>query len=459
MLDECSSLIYATDIEGKLTLANRKVAELLGRSHEELVGMDRADLMPIAVAKQHRANDLAVLRACSSLSSEETHPEADGMHTYLSVKFPLRDSSGTINGVGGISTDITARKAIEYELREKERQLEAAQALAKIGTFERDARTGAGSWSAELFRIFERDPQLGVPTKEEVIEYFHPDDRHLLIAVFEGVLSGETYDVLRFRSNPERLTAKWFEATISTRWQEQRPAGYTGVVQDVSERVRAQEALSALTRRLMEAEDRERRRIAKELHDSTAQDLIGVVLALDALQADSDPKLAPALTGGLGDAIAVLEHCVHDIRTLAYVLHPPILEEAGLAGAIRDYAGGFGRRTGICMTVEVSEGFGRLPDLHELVLFRVVQESLGNIHRHSQSPTAIVRLERALGSVRLEVEDAGQGASPERFADGGDAGVGVAAMRERIRQLGGRLEIESGSTGTRVRASVPEANV
>jgi two-component system, NarL family, sensor kinase len=231
----------------------------------------------------------------------------------------------------------------------------------------------------------------------------------------------------------------------------------SGVVrlEDVTERASAEEVLRALPRRLLEAEDAERRRIARELHDSTAQDLIGVMLALDTLRERLDWQPVTESQRELGDGIAVLERCAHDLRTLAYVLHPPILDEMGLVGAIRDYVEGFGQRTGISIVLDLQGDFGRLPELQELVLFRVVQECLVNIHRHSGSRTASIRLARDPVSVRLEVSDTGQGAPLGSFTAGGGVGVGIAAMHERVHMVGGQLEIDSGPSGTNVRALMP----
>ncbi len=217
---------------------------------------------------------------------------------------------------------------------------------------------------------------------------------------------------------------------------------------------RALESADALLR-LLEAEDGERRRIARELHDSTAQDLIGVMLALDTLRERLDSQPATESQRELGDGIAVLERCAHDLRTLAYVLHPPMLDELGLVGAIRDYVEGFGQRTGIAIELQLQQDFGRLADLHELVLFRVVQECLVNIHRHSGSRTAFVRLAREPMSVRLEVSDTGKGAPRAAFTPGRGLGVGIAAMHERVQQIGGQLEIDSSPSGTNVHAILP----
>jgi signal transduction histidine kinase len=209
---------------------------------------------------------------------------------------------------------------------------------------------------------------------------------------------------------------------------------------------------------LLQAEERERRRIAKELHDSTAQDLVAVMMSLDSVRENIAGSAAQEARR-LEDNQAVLEKCAHDIRTLSYLLHPPRLDEAGLTGAIRHYASGLAERSGIAMTLDLPEDLGRLAEEEELALFRVVQECLGNIHRHAHSPTAAIRLSRDRATSVLEVRDAGCGIPPAVLAaaegSGPGLGVGIPAMRERLRQIGGRLEIESNSRGTTVRAILP----
>jgi len=163
--------------------------------------------------------------------------------------------------------------------------------------------------------------------------------------------------------------------------------------------------------------------------------------------------------GALTESISLAEQAITEIRTLSYLLHPPLLDEAGLLSALRWYAAGFAERSGIKVDLELPEPFERLPLDTETALFRIVQESLINIHRHAGSATARIRLRRDGETLVLEIEDRGHGipnTSHERIMNGGGVvGVGIAGMSERIEQLGGRLEIESGDQGTSVRARLP----
>jgi len=208
----------------------------------------------------------------------------------------------------------------------------------------------------------------------------------------------------------------------------------------------------------MQVQDDERRRIARMLHETTAQDLAGLKMLLARLNRSAD-RFREDERNALAESISLVEQSITEIRTVSYLLHPPFLEEAGLVSALQWYASGFAGRSGINVDLDLPEGFERLPLETETVLFRVVQESLTNIHRHAGSETARLRLGRDRETLVLEVEDRGHGipnASFERITSGG-GGVGIAGMTERIEQLGGRLEVTSSDHGTTVRVRLPLA--
>jgi signal transduction histidine kinase len=230
------------------------------------------------------------------------------------------------------------------------------------------------------------------------------------------------------------------------------------VMRDLTERKQGEKALRGLSTRLLQLQDEERRRIARELHDAIGQNLVGLVTNLTLAQRSAGknhPKARQALSGGL----EVAERCLKEMRTLSYLLHPPLLDEDGLASALAWYVKGFAERSEIKIDLKVSPNFGRLPQEVETTLFRVVQESLTNVHRHSKSPTARIRLSRRATEVKLEITDKGQGMPTKALHSGnqksGQLGVGIMGMSERARQLGGRLEIDSSARGTTVRVVIP----
>jgi PAS domain S-box-containing protein len=227
-----------------------------------------------------------------------------------------------------------------------------------------------------------------------------------------------------------------------------------GVVRDVTERKQVEDEVRQLSGHLLRSRDEERRRIGRELHDSTAQELAAVGVNLDLVRQRSAGHDVTA-DNLVADSQAIIEQCQRELRTLAYQLHPPVLDEVGLAGAVHEYAAGFTQRSGIKVTLHSGPALGRLRAETERALFRVVQESLGNVHRHSGSPTATIRIGREGAEVILEVTDQGCGLRIRGDGTVAKAGVGLAGMRERVRQLGGRFEIESSARGTTVRAIVP----
>jgi PAS domain S-box-containing protein len=227
-----------------------------------------------------------------------------------------------------------------------------------------------------------------------------------------------------------------------------------GVVHDVTERKHVEDEVRQLSGYLLRSRDDERRRIGRELHDSTAQELVAVAVNLDLVRKHSD-GLDGATKNLVLDSQAIIEQCQRELRTLAYQLHPPVLDEVGLTGAVQEYAEGFTQRSGIKVTLDADPNVGRLPEETERALFRVVQETLGNVHRHSGSPTATIRIRREAADVILEITDQGRGLRLRSDGTVPKAGVGLAGMRERVRQLGGRFEIESSGRGTTVRAIVP----
>jgi PAS domain S-box-containing protein len=244
-----------------------------------------------------------------------------------------------------------------------------------------------------------------------------------------------------------------------------RITGAVVVNEDVSARETAERALHdsytqmrTLTGRLMRAQDDERRRIARMLHETTAQDLAGLKMLLARLNRTVN-RLTDSEQSALTESMSLAEQSMTEIRTLSYLLHPPFLDETGLLSALRWYAAGFAERSGIKVDLDLPGSFERLPLDTETALFRIVQESLINIHRHAESETARIALRRDAETLVLEIEDRGHGipkASRTHIMSGkGGVGVGIAGMYERVQQLGGRLEIESGDHGTTVRARLP----
>ncbi|MDQ6759990.1 MAG: PAS domain S-box protein [Acidobacteriota bacterium] len=232
--------------------------------------------------------------------------------------------------------------------------------------------------------------------------------------------------------------------------------GFIGSCVDRTERKRVEQALHQLSGRLLELQDDERRRISRELHDTTAQNLAVLSMNLCVLK-EATKLLGQKPRQAVAESLSLTERCSQEIRTLSYLLHPPLLDELGLVSALRAYAVGFTQRTGVQIDLKI-EDIGRLPGEIETTLFRIVQEALTNVHRHSGSSRAEIRVVRDPKEVRLHVSDEGKGVPPESLeliSEGASIGVGVAGMRERAIQLGGQLKIASSNKGTTITAILP----
>jgi signal transduction histidine kinase len=232
------------------------------------------------------------------------------------------------------------------------------------------------------------------------------------------------------------------------------------ISEDITQRLHQEKELLELTVRLFNLQDEERRRIARELHDGTAQNLFAISINLARLR-QLDPAEQAEKRHLIDECQLLGDQSLQEIRTLSYLLHPPLLDQAGLVSALQWYVQGFSKRSGIYVDV-TAQPIGRLPSEIETALFRIVQEGLTNVRRHSGSETASIRLERRSNEIVLEIKDRGHGLSIEKRPDSldlvPDLGVGIPGMRQRLRQLGGRLEISSNGDGTAVAAIVPLRN-
>ena len=226
---------------------------------------------------------------------------------------------------------------------------------------------------------------------------------------------------------------------------------------EILDRKRAEMSLRELTGRLLVAQDEERRHMARELHDHAGQTLVALTLNLAALQElDGPPAFRDDGFAGTKPT-AFRRSRLKEIRTLSYLLYPPLLDEPGLRSALQWYVEGFSKRSGIVVDLELPTDSGRIPRSLELVVFRIVQESLTNIHRHSGSPSANIRLIRSAKSIEVEIADRGTGipVAKKQEMTAAQVGVGVRGMEERVRQFDGTLHIESSSAGTKVTAKIP----
>ena len=370
-------------------------------------------------------------------------------------------------------------RALERELalqRSEERFRLLVEAVMDYAIFMLDPNGIVSSWNmgAERMKGYKASEIVG-----SHFSRFYPEidvlngkpDWELVIASKEGRFEDEGWrirkDGTRFWANVIITALRSPNGTLLgfakvTRDFTERMQTHRALEKEIADRKEAQRqvheserSLRALSLRLLHSQDEERRRLARELHDSVGQILAAMSMNLSILRAE---KLGPTATKAVADNEELQSQAIVEIRTISHLLHPPLLDEAGLPSALQWYLDGFSERSKIVVTLKISENFGRLPDELEIAIFRVVQECLTNIHRHSGSRTAEVYLNQNAGQIELEVRDEGKGLPLEKklaLTSSGMMGVGLRGMRERITQLNGVIEISSTEEGTVVRATIP----
>jgi len=454
---------------------NRTYEEIWGRTLESFYAKPMSFLEGIHPEDRGRAAEhvqrLIGGEPIDNLECRVVRP--DGSTSWVSCRgFPIRDAQGHVYRLVGGARDITKRRQAEEALRSSEREqrqlaaqlkrestrLVEAQEVAKIGSWEAELPSLNVIWSEQTHHIFETDPSRFYPTRIKFREFIHPEDRAKVDAAFVASLDKRTPCTVEYRIVMPDGRVKILEE----HWQafhdeEGKPVRLAGTCSDITERVRVEEELRRLSGQFLRLQDEERRRISRDLHDSTGQNLVALATMLGQLNssAPSDERKSRTL---LSECMELADQCIREVRTLSYALYPPELDETGLEGAIRVYARGFTKRSGIQVELDISLRVGQMERDIELALFRVVQESLTNIQRHSGSQRAKIRMDLNT-DLTLEVSDFGRGVSAgvqdgkeeSRF----EVGVGILSMQERVKLVGGRLDIDSTMHGTTVRVTVP----
>ena len=442
-------MAWSVRADGAVDFVNQRWLDYTGLTLEEEIESPNRAVHPEDLPRIMKKwlEDMAV---GDSFEDELRLQRADGEYRWFLVRTdPLRDQQGNVVKWYGLSIDIEERKRAESQ---SWTLLDAIPQQIWSGTPD-----GRLDYCNERWRSY-----AGLALEELQgngwQSMLHPDDRDRVLKAWqESVTNGTPYEQ---EERHRRVDGKyrWFLARgVPLHDSEGRIVRWYGTNTDIEDRKQAEEELRLLSGQLLLLQDEERRRIARDLHDSTGQDLVALSTTLSQFHA-SIPSSSRKLRKLASQCQALADQCIRDVRTLSYLLHPPMLDESGLDDAIRHYASGFTQRTGIDVQLEMSPRLGRMnPDV-ELALFRVVQESLTNIQRHSGSPLAKIRIERDFGKITLEISDKGTGISGRLRKRNGKlsfgVGVGIPSMHERVKLIGGKLDIESSSSGTTVRVTV-----
>jgi PAS domain S-box-containing protein len=497
-------LAWMADHEGYIFWYNERWYDYTGTTLEEMEGWGwRKVHHPDEV---DRVVERIKLAFATGEPWEDTFPlrsKAGAYRWFLSRALPIKDANGKVVRWFGTNTDVTVQRQMERALRDSRDELERrvaerttalseANEILKAEITERKRIEERLIEQTETLQRSEQDFSTLVENSPDIIARLDRDLRYIYMSPelerslgvspddFIGRTSGQVplknYDWRGFEAccreaiESKQTVHRAVDYGGRTFWTRFIPeAGRDGAVdsvmtisQDVTDRVRVERELVQLTAQLFRIQDDERRRIARELHDETAQNLYGISVNLAKL---SRLNWEPAEAKQLIDECESLGNAtLQEIRTLSYLLHPPLLDEAGLVSALQWYVQGFSKRSGIYVDV-FAHPIDRLSQEIELALFRIVQESLTNVRRHSGSETVSIRLENKSDEICLEIRDRGHGLGTSKAASEAnhaeefiEIGVGIPGMQQRLRQLGGRLEINSNGEGTTITAVVPLSN-
>ena len=461
IVESSDDAVVSKGLDGIIISWNKAAERIFGYTANEAIGQHISLIIP--PDRQDEENDiLARIGRGERIDHFRTvRRRKDGTPLDVSVTIsPVRDSTGRVIGASKVARDITAQQRAEQALRESEQRYQAVTDASPIMTWM--ARTDKfcyyfnKGWLDFVGRTLEQEAGNGWA------ENVHPDDFDRCLQVHVSNFDAHRPFEMEYRLRHHSGQYRWILDRGVPRYKPDGTfEGYVGGCLDIHDRKEAAEKsrIADESLRLVKVQDEERRRIAREFHDSAGQTLTVLGLSLAQLVQKAE-MISPELAKEGKEIEEVVQQLHREIRTTSYLLHPPLLDEAGVNPALSWYVQGVAERSGIAIELNISEDFGRLPAEMELAIFRVVQECLTNILRHAESNTACIRIAREKASVCIEVRNEGKGISPERLTDIQSRGssVGISGIRERLRRFDGEMKIVSNGSGTTVSATIPIPN-
>jgi PAS domain S-box-containing protein len=450
--------IIRVDLEGRILTWNQGAERLFGFRSHEILGEPFHRLYN-SCESDTPARHLRTALEEGHVNDECLQMRKDGSEFWATADVTLlRNEQGQPRGYAVITRDITERRQQREEIERREQQLDAFFSNAPVGLAIVDKELHFQRINEPFAKINGLDSreQVGKPLRNVVAELFSQIEPLLrsVARTGEPVLNHEVKGAVP--SNPGAM-GWWLKSLFPITKDGDTVTQMGIVVQDVTGLKRAETAVRRLSGRLLQIRDDERRRLARDLHDSLGQTLTAVKMNLSYLARDTsslDERGKTAVT----ESKELIDESLKEVRTLSHLLHPPMLDDVGLVAAIRWFANGFSQRSSIQIDLNLPTDLPRLSVELETAIFRVVQESLTNVHRHSGSSTAAVSLKREDNQLHLLVVDQGRGIAPEQLAsrqENASFGVGILGMRERLRQLSGEMEIMSGNQGTTIHVIIP----
>lgn len=461
----------------EIQFANRASLAMFGRKEEQVLGEKGVDLSLTPLTEDGKEMPLSmravprVFATRQAILNAVTGWRRAGSNDVLWLQggaVPLFAEDGELEGVLTSFVDITKRKQAEEALRASEQRFRTLVENLHAGVVLLGPNQEAQYANAASSKIFglEEKQSLGKTAMDLGLTPLNEDGTEMPFSMRPVARAFATKQpVLNWAMGWRLATSNdvvWIQGeAVPLLGKNGELEGVIAAYSDITKRKQTEEALHQLSTRLLQLQDEERRHLGRELHDVLAQSVMAVNLDLAQVARSSVP-LDKQAKWALSEARTMLGEMSREIRTLSYLLHPPVLDELGLASAIQEYATGFSQRSGIALELDIQSGFGRLSQEAETALFRIVQESLANIQRHSGSRTAKIRLRLDPSSAELLVSDEGRGmdqtAGKHGSGVGTRLGVGILGMRERLAQLRGKLEVQSAPSGTTVRATIPLMN-